>query len=206
MSKYEYFRFVCTTYLSRSFTLGYAAIIAPIIALPVYLLSLSFLLTITITCNRSVMLHLYPLKIGANYITKQKSFVGLSGKIDVEPVRTMQMGLCYKLTISDRISTGFINPLILLISSYSLNLKKIQLLIASENTWYGNIERKWPYSNIPPVIRQSFLSGSFPYLTVQMEENHFIHQEGDTDFDKCLMYQTISNCLSIFDPRPVQDQ
>ena len=132
--------------------------------------------------------------------------MGFAGKIYVEPVRTIQLGLCFKLTVSDPISTDLSDSLILLISSYSQHLKKIQLVIASKNTWHGAIEQKWPYSNIPTVIAQSFLSESYPLITVMIEENHFIHQKGETDFDKCLMDQPISDCSSIFDPRPNQHQ
>ena len=79
--------------------------------------------------------------------------MGFAGIMYVEPVRTIQLGLCFKLTVSDPISTDLSDSLILLISSYSQHLKKIQLVIASKNTWHGNIEQKWPYSNIPPHPR-----------------------------------------------------
>ena len=99
------------------------------------------------------MLYFTPLQIGRFEYPRPAGTVGFEGNIDVQPVRTVLRGLCHKLSFSNPLQVDQLNSLILFVSSYNEDLKKIQLLIAEENTWQGNIEQRWPYRQVKLLIQ-----------------------------------------------------
>ena len=99
-----------------------------------------------------------------------------------------------------------VNRLVLYVTRYNEDLKKIQLFIAEENTWQGIVELKWPYINIPTDISEPFPSELHPILNVKFDENYYIYRNGKSDFDECFKDYQTSNCSSIFDSRLVQKQ
>ena len=80
-----------------------------------------------------------PLQLGANEYHRPDGALGFDGNIDVQPIRTLLRGICYKLTFSDPLTLDMYNSnsLVLFVSSYNDDLKKIQLMIAEKNTWQG---------------------------------------------------------------------
>ena len=72
------------------------------------------------------------------------------------PVQTPLLGLCYKLNFSTPLP-DYPHHLSLVINTECQgadSLKKIRLLIASEDTWTGIIPKMWPYSRVPPLIHE----------------------------------------------------
>ena len=74
--------------------------------------------------------------------------------IDVAPVLTPYHGICYKLEFSN----PFPSPphdltLHIYDSNYNIDrLKKMNLLVASENTWQGIYISSWPYDKGPFIL------------------------------------------------------
>ena len=83
-----------------------------------------------------------PLQVGANdYVD---SF-GTHGRLEIIPVRTTTQGLCYKLTLSNIHMNGFLFFIGSSIQSLD-KLEKINLMIATNDTWQGIVGNKWPYT------------------------------------------------------------
>ena len=78
-------------------------------------------------------------------------------------------------------------------------LKKINILIASNNTWQGIIINGWPYSKAPTLLEQKFIPNVYKMAYVHLEENLWKNRNGYTNFNKCIMDKDDGNCLSIFD-------
>ena len=92
-----------------------------------------------------------PLKIGSH------KYFGKT--IDVQPVRTLYNGLCYKLELSDSsipVSAEDHNNFFGLFMKNLTNdeLTEFHLTFAAKDTWQGMINGKavWPYNKIPPKI------------------------------------------------------
>ena len=124
--------------------------------------------------------------------------------IEVWPVRTVLQGLCYRLHFTNPLSES--NYLILYTST-SLSgidkLKKMNLFIATEETWQGVIGKTWPYSKFPLALSGKFQTKVMDIHFAWIEENDWKFLEGKTDFDECMDDDNQSqNCVSIFDPRP----
>ena len=136
-----------------------------------------------------------PMKIG------RQEYLG--GLLDVETINTMFNGLCFKMNFSNPLPTSFQTSWIIIASSKDQDLKKIQLTIAAGNTWQGIIQQTWPYNNIPLVISKKFSSENVKQTSVKIHENLYKNRNGITDFDECFNDQPTSQCLPIFDPRPI---
>ena len=122
--------------------------------------------------------------------------------IQVMPMRTQTYGLCYKLQFSNPLPDPPNAPLALFMINYAKGidkLKKIKLLIASNNTWQGIITDNWPYSKMPPLIEQKFTPNVYKVTFVNMEENIWKFRKGDENFNKCIENKDDGKCLSIFD-------
>ena len=83
-------------------------------------------------------------------------------------------------------------------------LKRVQILVAAENTWQGIIGNTWPYSEEPLLITGQFSTKFTESIVVDLNENLWKRLEGKTDFEECLTPQY--KCASIFDPRPNKTQ
>ena len=130
----------------------------------------------------------------------------MGGLVDIQMIKTMFNGLCYKLNFSMPLPTSFNTAGMIFVSNQNQELKKIKLMIAAENTWQGIIEQTWPYGNIPHIIGRSFSDNKFIQMSVKIDENLHKNRHGKTDFDECFEAQPSSLCLSIFDPRPNNNQ
>ena len=81
-------------------------------------------------------------------------------------------------------------------------LKKMNLFIASEETWQGVIGKTWPYSKFPLALSGKFQTKIMDIHFAWIEENDWKFLEGKTDFDECMDDNQSQHCVSIFDPRP----
>ena len=125
----------------------------------------------------------------------------------LEPIRTISYGLCYKFNLSNPLS--FYNQFQMIIGSSELGmdkLKKVDLFIASENTWQGTIGLGWPYSKIPLVASGAFSTDVANIINIAIEENIWNYRDGKDDFDDCMSGQHKGKCVSIFVPRPLKNQ
>ena len=92
--------------------------------------------------------------------------------------------------------------MILAISDLNGNIdrvKKVHLLIASENTWQGIVTNTWPYDLSPPIITRDFLQSSATMAIIDLSENVFKNRNGDTDYKKCFNTKSDNKCTSMFD-------
>ena len=88
------------------------------------------------------LIGLTPLQIGSNnyYV----DYFGTNGTIEIIPIRTTQ-GLCYKL-LHVTSEPGYMNIFIGSSIQSIDKLEKINLMIATHNTWQGIVGFKWPYT------------------------------------------------------------
>ena len=127
-------------------------------------------------------------------------------QVEVLPVRTMMHGLCYKLEFSFPLSYENFQYFGLLMSSSNQlqdidELKKINLLIAANNTWQGIIHKNWPYSKKPPMISLDFAENTYKVMYIDIEENIWKYHTGITDFNGCINELGDEDCKSIFNPK-----
>ena len=125
---------------------------------------------------------------------------------EVVPVRTIANGLCYKFSMSNPFP--FHNTLQMVISSSNVKtdkLNKVNLFIASENTWQGTIGNGWPYSKIPFLASGAFSTEIVNVINVDLEENIWNYRDGKYNFDDCMNSLHMNKCVSIFDSRPLKN-
>ena len=135
-----------------------------------------------------------------NYV----DYYGTNRQIETIPIRTKTQGLCYKLKISN---LGSYFSVFIGSSIQGLDkLEKINLMIAATDTWQGIVGSRWPYSKVPPIISGSFSDTILNSNTIDIEENVFKYLEGKGDFSECMMDFQRTNCKSIFDPGPKNNQ
>ena len=89
----------------------------------------------------------------------------------------------------------------LIISQGKDKLKRVQVLIAANDTWQGIIFNSWPYSKTPPFIKGTFDKNTFRVVFIDFEENVWNYRDGVFDFNKCIQTFNESKCIPIFDPR-----
>ena len=92
--------------------------------------------------------------------------------------------------------------MILAISDLNGNIdrvKKVHLLIASENTWQGIVIPSWPYEKAPPIITSNSVLNTMTMAIIDLSENIFKNRNGDTDYMKCFNAKSDNKCTSIFD-------
>ena len=121
--------------------------------------------------------------------------------IKLTPVRTIYHGLCYKIQFSNSFP-DFPEALTLIVlenTSGRDELKKINMLIASNNTWQGIIINNWPYNKAPPLIEQKFIPNVMKMAYVHLEENVWKKRTGNENFKKCMENKVDNKCVSIFD-------
>ena len=138
-----------------------------------------------------------PLKIG-----KHEYF---GNELELLPIQTTHRGLCYKLELS---SDQALNLHLVVTSSSKRKdkLKKIHLFVASKNTWQGIITYRWPYSKVPPIVTGQLDTESYKLMNIDLKENQWNYREGIPDFDDCMKDNNASECSSIFDPTPCENQ
>ena len=90
-------------------------------------------------------------------------------KVEVLPVRTMMNGLCYKLEFLFPLSYETLKYVAMVMTSSNQlqdidKLKKINLLIAANNTWQGIIHKNWPYSKKPPMMSIDFAQNTYKIM------------------------------------------
>ena len=93
----------------------------------------------------------------------------------------------------------------LLISSSTSGVDKLEnvlVYIASDYTWQGVIINNWPYSNTPLHVKGVLSTETMTEISVDFDENMWEYREGMSDFDECMNDQPMTECISIFDPRP----
>ena len=120
--------------------------------------------------------------------------------MEVTPVKTQYHGLCYKLQLLKPLP----DP------PYSLGLgirtfgkdrdrlKKVNVLIASNNTWQGIITNNWPYK-APPLIGGKFVPDKYNMVDIRLKENLKKFRRGYDDFNQCMKDKDNKKCVSIFD-------
>ena len=132
--------------------------------------------------------------------------------IEVLPVRTLVKGLCYKLFFGKALKLKALDPdpiAIFVTSSFENKtdkLEEIHVTVAENNTWQGIVEKKWPYSKVPPVFSGSFSQEFFKTYVIEIDENFHVYREGEKNFDECMKEYDTSQCVSIFDPRAFKNQ
>ena len=147
---------------------------------------------------RALAPYFIPLQIGKHLYN--------GSKIEVVPIRTMGNGLCYKFHMSNPFP--FHNLLQMVISSSNVGtdkLNKVDLFIASENTWQGTIGNGWPYSKIPFSASGAFSTEIVNVINVDLEENIWNYRDGKYNFDDCMNSLHMNKCASIFDSRPLKN-
>ena len=140
-----------------------------------------------------------PIRIGEHSYTNTRA--------TLEPIRTLGYGLCYKFNMSNPLP--HFEQLQIFIGSSKLGmdkLKKVDLFIAAKNTWQGTIGKGWPYSKIPLVASGAFSTEVTNIINIGIEENLWNYRDGKDDFDDCMRDQPKDKCVSIFDPRPLENQ
>ena len=151
---------------------------------------------------KSFSFHLFrsyiPLRIGRHEY---------SGKeINVEEIRTLQFGLCFKLelitknTIPSDVGG---KPFMISIQSWTQEIDKLSrvyLMLASDNTWQGIVSGRWPYSNSPTIVTGKLKENVTQVIDIRMEEHIWIRSGGLDNITDCLEPKMEPNCTSIFDP------
>ena len=95
------------------------------------------------------LIGLIPLQIGShNYYV---DYFGNNGTIEIIPIRTTQ-GLCYKLLYVTS-EPGYMNIFIGSSIQSIDKLEKINLMIATNNTWQGIVGNNWPYSQGQEILK-----------------------------------------------------
>ena len=84
-------------------------------------------------------------------------------------------------------------------------LNKVNLFIASENTWQGTIGYGWPYSKIPFSASGAFSTEIVDVINVDLEENIWNYRNGKYNFEDCMNSLHMNKCASIFDSRPLKN-
>ena len=90
----------------------------------------------------------------------------LNRRIEIIAIKTMLRGLCYKLKSSDPLP---MNPeyVIFQISSMTQGidkLEKINLMIASNDTWQGIVRSSWPYSKGLKISNWFLMTSQHPKI------------------------------------------
>ena len=103
------------------------------------------------SCSNSY--NVVPLQVGTH---KYVDYFNKNVTIETIPIRTMIRGLCYKLKLSNP-SNYFM--LFAGSSIQSLDkLEKMNLMIATENTWQGLVGDRWPYSKGLKISKGFFMT------------------------------------------------
>ena len=80
-------------------------------------------------------------------------------------------------------------------------LKSFNLMIASNNTWQGQVYSTWPYDKIPPVISKDLIFGKSSQTQIYLKENIWNYRNGEENFNLCMRRNEGNHCKSIFDVR-----
>ena len=112
-----------------------------------------------------------PLQVGANdYVD---SF-GTHGRLEIIPVRTTTQGLCYKLTLSNIHMNGFLFFIGSSIQSLD-KLEKINLMIATNDTWQGIVGNKWPYTKGLKIPKEFFMTFQHSNIEIKIVKKIMVH-------------------------------
>ena len=113
---------------------------------------------------------LTPLQIGPhNYYV---DYYGNNGTIEIIPIRTTNQGLCYKLTPSDS-EPGYMNIFIGSSNQSIDKLEKINLMIATHNTWQGIVGFKWPYTKGLKISKRFIHNTQNNHVTSQLYQENW---------------------------------
>ena len=86
-------------------------------------------------------------------------------------------------------------------------LEKVNILVASSNTWQGIFGNRWPYSKNTPLSLDGIFSTEVTnIIMVDLEENVWKSRDGNSNFDECMDDRYMKDCKSIFDPRTYTNQ
>ena len=112
-----------------------------------------------------------PLQVGTHdYV----DYFGTHGRLEIIPVRTTTQGLCYKLTLSNI----HMNELVFFIGSSIQGLdklEKINLMIATNDTWQGIVGNKWPYTKGLKIPKEFFMTFQHSKIDIKIVKKIMVH-------------------------------
>ena len=79
-------------------------------------------------------------------------------------------------------------------------LKKFEIMLASDNTWQGVIGDSWPYSDYPPMFNWNIKPGEWSMSVINIKQNVWTHLNGVDNLETCMSENRYKGCGSIFDP------
>ena len=130
-------------------------------------------------------------------------------EIEVAPIKSGTSGLCYKVKFSDPLPYyPDYETLVISSSTQGIDkLEKVNILVASSNTWQGIFSKRWPYSKSTPLSIDGIFSTEVTNIfMVDLEENVWKSRDGNSNFDECMDDRYMKDCKSIFDPRTYTNQ
>ena len=132
-----------------------------------------------------------PLKIGSH------DYNGTT--IDTVPIRTTS-GLCYKVT---PLKFQYGTALLFMVFMIGNSENKVNMYVATNNTWQGLIYGDWPTNTKNPVkiVGEKSPKSINQYLA-SLDISEWSYMEGNTNYSECLRDNEVTGigCYSMFHP------